>query len=62
MKYQAHVTGREGRWWAVAIPALGEYAHTQARHLADVETEARDYIATSLDVAPSTIEVDVIVG
>lgn len=61
MKYEAHVTGRNGRWWAVTIPALGEDALTQARRLSEVEDEARDYIAVTLDVAPSTIEIEVII-
>lgn len=61
MKYEAHVTGREGRWWAVEIPALGENAQTQARRLAEVESEARDYISVTLDVAPSSVHVQVIV-
>lgn len=59
MTYEVHVTGREGRWWAIEIPALGGI--TQAVRLADVESEARDYIAVTLDVAPSTVDVRVIV-
>ncbi len=58
MSYEVHVTGREGRWWAIEIPALG--GATQAVRLADVESEARDYIAVTLDVAPSTVDVRVI--
>lgn len=61
MKYEAHVTGRDGRWWAVTIPTLGEDALTQARRLSEVEDEARDYIAVTLDVAPSTIDIEVII-
>lgn len=61
MTYEVHVTGREGRWWAIAIPALGEDAQTQARRLSEVEAEARDYISVTLDVAPSTIDVDVVI-
>jgi predicted RNA binding protein YcfA (HicA-like mRNA interferase family) len=58
MAYEVHVTGREGRWWAVEIPELNGV--TQAARLADVEAEARDYIAVTLDVAPSTVDVRVI--
>lgn len=58
MTYEVHITGREGRWWAVEIPELG--GMTQAVRLADVEGEARDYIAVTLDVAPSTVDVRVI--
>jgi predicted Zn-dependent protease len=60
MVYEVHVTGREGRWWAVEIPQLGEDAVTQAARLADVAAEARDYIAVALDVRPSTVDVRVI--
>lgn len=59
MIYEARVTGREGRWWAVEIPELGGV--TQAARLADVEVEARDYIAVTCDVAPSTVKVRVVV-
>ncbi len=59
MVYQVHVTGREGRWWAVEIPQLDGV--TQAARLADVAAEARDYIAVTLDVPPSTVDVRVIV-
>ena len=58
MTYEVHITGREGRWWAIEIPELG--GTTQAVRLADVEGEARDYIAVTLDVAPSTVNVRVI--
>ncbi len=58
-RYQAHVIGREGRWWAVWIPALGDAARTQAKRLGDVATEARDYIAVTLDLSPSAIDIDV---
>lgn len=61
VKYEAHITGREGRWWAITIPALGEDAQTQARRIDDVADEARDYLAVTLDVAPSSIEVEVII-
>jgi hypothetical protein len=59
MAYTVRVS-REGRWWALAIPELGEDALTQARRLSEVEREARDYIAVTMDVAPSTVEVQVI--
>jgi hypothetical protein len=62
VKYTAYVTGREGRWWAVQIPTLGDEAHTQARRLLEVATEARDYICVALDVAPSAVEVEVVMG
>lgn len=61
MTYEVHVTGREGRWWAVEIPALGAGARTQARRLSEVAEEARDYIAVTLDVVPSTVQVEVVI-
>ncbi|WP_433681866.1 hypothetical protein [Nocardia sp. CA-119907] len=59
MAYTVRVS-REGRWWALAIPELGEDALTQARRLSEVEREARDYIAVTMDVAPSNVEVRVV--
>ena len=59
MVYEVHVTGREGRWWAVEIPQLDGV--TQAARLAGVAAEARDYIAVTLDVPPSSVDVRVIV-
>lgn len=49
--YQVHVT-RDGRWWMIAIPELDGL--TQARRLADVDATAREYIAVTEDVAPSS--------
>lgn len=46
---------REGRWWMVAIPAIDGL--TQVRRLSEVEAMARSYIAVTLDVAPSSVEV-----
>jgi hypothetical protein len=60
VKYEAHITGREGRWWAVAIPALGPDAQTQARRIDDVADEARDYVAVTIDAPPSTVEIEVV--
>lgn len=59
MAYTVRVS-REGRWWALAIPELGEDALTQARRLSEVEREARDYIVVTMDVAPSNVEVRVV--
>jgi predicted RNase H-like HicB family nuclease len=51
--YDVTVT-RDGRWWMVEIPELDGL--TQARRLSEVEHMARDYIATWLDVALSTVK------
>jgi hypothetical protein len=55
--YEVRVT-RDDRWWLVTVPALD--AVTQARRLADVDTRARDLIATWLALDdPSAIGVHV---
>ncbi|WP_130915728.1 hypothetical protein [Nocardia cyriacigeorgica] len=41
------------------IPALGDAARTQAKRLGDVATEARDYVAVTLDLSPAAIDIDV---
>ncbi|GAA2067792.1 HicB family toxin-antitoxin system [Williamsia deligens] len=56
---------RDDKFWMIRVPELdgthglvGE-AITQARRVGDVETEARDYICTVIDAAPSAVDVDV---
>ncbi|APE37693.1 hypothetical protein BOX37_31360 [Nocardia mangyaensis] len=56
MKYTAH-TERDGRFWLVHVPEIDQW--TQARNLREVEPMARDLIATMLEVAPTSFEVDV---
>jgi hypothetical protein len=56
--YQGRVT-REGKWWMISIPALDGL--TQARRLADVDAAAREFIAVTLDVALSTVSVELTV-
>jgi hypothetical protein len=51
--YDVNVT-REGRWWMVEIPALDGL--TQARRLSEVEDMAASYIAVTLDVPLSSVE------
>jgi predicted RNase H-like HicB family nuclease len=47
---------RDGeRWWFLRVPELG--TATQARRLDHAEAQARDLIATWLDVAPDSFEV-----
>ncbi len=40
----------EGRWWHIRVPELGPGAVSQALRLRDVESQARDLIASWLDV------------
>lgn len=48
---------REGRWWAIEIPAAG--AVTQARRVADVQWMARECVALTLDVSEDDVAIDV---
>ncbi len=61
MEYTARVIGRSGKYWAIHIPELGEDAMTQARQLSDVEREAKDYVIVTQDLAPSAVDIRVIV-
>ena len=47
--YDAHVIGKQGRWWVIEIPELGPYAVTQALELEEVEATVLDYIAVTWD-------------
>lgn len=68
--YKATVT-RDGKWWMVEVPELDGYvtpsgsvnvgAVTQARRLAEVASQAKDFICTVTDAAPSEVGVDVTV-
>ncbi|MFC9436891.1 long chain fatty acid-CoA synthetase Faa4p [Nocardia sp. NPDC057030] len=60
--FTARVTGRDGRFWAIWIPELGEDARTQALELSDVAKEARDYIAVTLGIPPTEVSVIVAMG
>jgi hypothetical protein len=57
-EYSAIVT-REGKWWMISIPEIDGL--TQARRLDDASKMAREYIAVTLDVPMSKIEVAVAV-
>lgn len=60
---------REDRWWMIDVPELDGHrgadglinvgSLTQARHYADIEQEARDFICTVVDAAPSAVDLDV---
>ena len=59
---------REDRWWMIDVPELDGHrgadgainvgSLTQARHYADIEQEARDFICTVVDAAPSAVALD----
>lgn len=60
---------REDRWWMIDVPELDGHRHadgsvnigglTQARHYNEIESQARDFICTVVDVAPSAVDLDV---
>ncbi|ORA57247.1 hypothetical protein [Mycobacteroides franklinii] len=66
--YDVKVT-RDGKWWMIHVPALRGFKDasgaenlsdvTQARRLSDVPTQARDFICTVTDVAPSEVELSI---
>lgn len=51
---------RTGDWWAIEVPEVAGGLHTQARRLDQVASAVADAVALVADVAPHTIEVDVI--
>lgn len=63
--YQVNVT-RDGRWWMITVPELDGYKDadgainltdtTQARRLAEVPSQALDFICTVVDKAPSEVD------
>lgn len=52
------VCRRSGDWWAISVPEL-KGVHSQAKRLEQVEDMARDAIASFLDVAPGSFDIDV---
>lgn len=66
--YEVNVT-RDDRWWMIVVPELDGYVTksgavhcsdtTQARRLSDVEREARDFICTVTDKAPSEVAMNI---
>lgn len=54
--YTATAT-REGKWWMIEIPALDGL--TQARHLADAELMAREWIAVTTDTPLEEVTVTI---
>lgn len=47
---------RDGRFWLLRVAEVGV---TQARHLREVDTMARDLIALTTDSDPATVDLDV---
>lgn len=46
------------RWWIVSVPEVPG-AHTQARHLREVEAMAREVVALMLEVPEDSFDLDV---
>ncbi len=55
-RYTANVT-RDGRFWLIHVPELNR--HTQARHLREITTMARDLVSVMTGETPDSIELDV---
>lgn len=56
--YEVTVT-REGKWWMIEVPALGDGGLTQARRLGEAELMARELIAVSVGKPLADITVSV---
>lgn len=56
-KYRIDVQ-RGQRWWVLSVPEI-KAAHSQARHLREVDEVARDLIAVMLEVEPDSFDLDV---
>ncbi len=48
---------REGKWWVIEIPELGQT--TQARTVAEIQVMATDLAAVIQKVAPSEVQVNI---
>ncbi len=48
---------RDGRWWMIAVPELGQI--TQARRISEIEDMARSLIAVSTDAPMAEVAVQV---
>lgn len=55
--FTARATRDNDRYWLVHIPELGHY--TQARNVSEIETMARDLVATLRGVDPGSIQLEV---
>ncbi|HEY5245608.1 MAG TPA: type II toxin-antitoxin system HicB family antitoxin [Acidimicrobiales bacterium] len=59
MKVYVVKAERSGGWWALEVPEIPG-VFSQARRLDQAEGMARDAIATMLDIAPDSFEVEVV--
>jgi hypothetical protein len=55
--YQVEVRRGE-RWWVLSVPEIPA-AHSQARHLREVDEVARDLIAVLLDIPADSFDLDI---
>lgn len=70
-RYRVNVT-REDKWWMIEVPELMGHIGpdgatnlstiTQARRLSEVAGQARDFICTVTDVAPSEVKLNITVS
>lgn len=68
--YRVEVT-REGKWWLITVPELAGYRTsdgsvnlsdtTQTRRLSAAARQARDFICSVTDTAPSEVAMDITV-
>jgi predicted RNase H-like HicB family nuclease len=59
MKHYTARAIRSGKWWAITIDGV-KGAHSQAKRLDQVESNAREVIALMTDEDPETFEVEVV--
>jgi hypothetical protein len=69
--YQVNVT-RDDKWWMITVPELDRYINsdgainlsdtTQARRLSEVPGQARDFICTITDKAPSEVGLSIVIA
>lgn len=69
--YEVNVT-RDDKWWMITVPELDGYVApdgsinvgdtTQARRVSDIMGQARDFICTVTDKAPSEVRVKITIS
>jgi hypothetical protein len=58
LSYRAEIY-RDGKWWMIRVPEIDGI--TQARNESEVWLMARDLIGVTLDIDPSTINVELVI-